>query len=48
MLLSTIFLRDKKPEQALALLQELELDFPENPLIRKEIRRISAKIKSGR
>ena len=44
MLLSVIYLRDKKPEQALALLKELERDFPENPLIRKEVIRITATI----
>jgi hypothetical protein len=45
MLLSVIYLRENQPLQALALLQELALDFPENPLIRKEIIRISAKIR---
>ncbi len=44
MLLSIIYLRENKPGQALILLQELAHDFPENPLIRKEIIRISAKI----
>jgi hypothetical protein len=43
-LLSVIYLRDKKPGQALALLKEFERDFPENPLIRKEIIRISEKV----
>jgi hypothetical protein len=53
-LLSVIYLRDKKPGQALDLLKELERDFPENRLIRKEVLRVSAKIaptklgKSGR
>jgi tetratricopeptide (TPR) repeat protein len=45
-LLSVIYLRDKKPKPALDLLKELERDFPENPLIRKEVLRISAKIES--
>ena len=44
-LLSVIYLRDKKPDKALALLKEYERDFPENALIRKEIVRISEKIK---
>jgi hypothetical protein len=43
-LLSVIYLRDKKPELALALLKEFERDFPENSLIHKEVCRISAKI----
>jgi tetratricopeptide (TPR) repeat protein len=45
-LLSVIYLRDRKPEQALDLLKELERDFPENTLIQKEVLRISAKIGS--
>jgi tetratricopeptide (TPR) repeat protein len=53
-LLSVIYLRDKKLDKALALLKELERDFPENPMIRKEVLRISSKVgpnqsgKSGR
>jgi tetratricopeptide (TPR) repeat protein len=53
-LLSGIYLRDNKPESALDLLKELDRDFPANPLIRKEVIRVSAKIgtrqpdKSGR
>jgi hypothetical protein len=43
-LLSVLYLQDKKPEQALVLLKEFERDFPDNPLIRKEVIRISAKI----
>jgi hypothetical protein len=45
-LLSVIYLRDKKPGQALDLLKELERDFPENLLIRKEVLRVSAKLES--
>ncbi len=44
MLLSVIYLREKQPQQALTLLEELGRDFPENPLIRKEIIRISKKV----
>jgi tetratricopeptide (TPR) repeat protein len=44
MLLSVIYLREKQPQSALVLLQELGRDFPENPLIRKEIIRISESI----
>lgn len=46
-LLSVMYLRDKKPEQALDLLKELERDFPDNLLIRKEVLRVSAKIGSS-
>jgi hypothetical protein len=38
-LLSAIYLREKQPQQALALMKELERDFPENPLVKKEIKR---------
>jgi hypothetical protein len=43
-LLSVIYLRDKKPGAALALLKEFERDFPENAFIHREVIRISAKI----
>jgi predicted Zn-dependent protease len=43
-LLSIIYLREQKPAQALAILNELERDFPENPLIRFEINKITEKI----
>jgi hypothetical protein len=43
-LLSVIYLREKMPHQALALMQEMERDFPENPLIRNEVTKISAQI----
>lgn len=43
-LLSAIYVREKKPAQALVLLKELEQDFPENPLIRQQILRLSTKI----
>jgi len=43
-LLSVIYLRGNQLQQALALLKELEIDFPENPMFRKEILRISAMI----
>jgi hypothetical protein len=45
-LLSVMYLRDKKLGQALDLLKELEHDFPDNPLIHKEVLRVSAKIGS--
>jgi hypothetical protein len=43
-LLSVIYLREKQPHQALGLMQEMERDFPENPLIRSEVKKISDKI----
>jgi hypothetical protein len=43
-LLSVIYLREKMPHQALALMQEMERDFPENPLIRNEVIKISERI----
>jgi hypothetical protein len=42
-LLSVIYLRENMPHQALALMQEMERDFPENPLIRSEVKKISEK-----
>jgi hypothetical protein len=43
-LLSVVYLREKMPHQALLLMQEMERDFPENPLIRNEVKRISDQI----
>jgi hypothetical protein len=43
-LLSVIYLRENQQQQALTLLQEMERDYPENPLIKNEVRRISNKI----
>jgi tetratricopeptide (TPR) repeat protein len=53
LLLSVIYLRDKMPEKALDLLQDLQRDFPDNPLVRKEVLRLSGRLgpklnKSGR
>ncbi len=47
-LLSVVYLREKKPHQALALMQEMERDFPENPLIRSEVKKIADKIDKSR
>jgi hypothetical protein len=44
MLLSVIYLREKMPHQALVLLQEMERDFPENRLIRNEVKKIAEQI----
>jgi hypothetical protein len=43
-LLSVVYLREKMPHQALILMQELERDFPENSLIRNEVRKIAEQI----
>ncbi len=43
-LLSVIYVREKRLSQALALMKEVERDYPENPLFRKEVIRISQRI----
>jgi hypothetical protein len=43
-LLATIALREKRPRDAQRFLQELSSDYPENPLFRKELNKVSAKI----
>ena len=43
-LLSVVHLRDRQPAPALKLLRELEHDFPENPLLRREVVLVSAKV----
>lgn len=43
-LLVAIYLREKQVELALALMKELERDFPGNPLIKKEMKRALDKI----
>jgi hypothetical protein len=43
-LLSVIYLREKQPAQALVLLKELERDYPENSLIRAEVKKVSERI----
>jgi hypothetical protein len=48
MLLAVIYLREDQVGQALVLLQELGRDFPENPLVRKEITRVSNKINQSK
>jgi hypothetical protein len=47
-LLSVVYLREKQPRQALTLMKELERDFPDNPLIRSEVKKISQKIADAR
>ena len=41
-LLSVIYLRDKRPHQALALLKELARDYPDNTVFRNEVIRVTA------
>jgi predicted Zn-dependent protease len=43
-LLATIALREKRPRDAQRFLQELAHDYPENPLFRRELDKVSAKI----
>jgi hypothetical protein len=40
-LLAVIYLRDKQPELALPLLTEMARDYPQNPLIRNEVARVT-------
>jgi hypothetical protein len=42
-LLSIIHVREKRPQQAMALLAELTRQFPENPLLRKELAKLRSK-----
>jgi hypothetical protein len=44
MLLSVIYLREKKLQPALDLLKEVERDFPENQMFKKEVARVSEQI----
>lgn len=47
-LLSIIWLREKKPERTLTLLTELNRDYPENHLLKKELARVTKKLESGK
>jgi hypothetical protein len=46
-LLAIANLREKRPREAEKLLVELSHEFPENPLFKKELATLSAKIRSG-
>jgi predicted Zn-dependent protease len=46
-LLATIALREKRPRDAQLYLQELARDYPANPLFRRELTKVSAKIASN-
>lgn len=43
-LLSVIYLRENQQQQALQLLQEMERDYPGNPLFKNEVKRVLDKI----
>lgn len=43
-LLALVHVREKQPRQALALMQEVLRDFPENPLARREVARLTAQL----
>jgi tetratricopeptide (TPR) repeat protein len=43
-LLSVIYLRENQQQQALKLLQEMERDYPKNPLFKNEVKRVLDKI----
>jgi len=45
-LLATIALREKRPRDAQRYLVELSRDYPQNPLFRRELDKVSAKIAS--
>jgi hypothetical protein len=47
MLLSVIALREKRPEEAARLLSGLAHDYPENPLVRKELARVNRQLHPG-
>lgn len=46
-LLAAIHLREGRPQQALSLLQELDAEFPSNPLVKREIARAEQKVRLG-
>ncbi|MBK5293912.1 MAG: hypothetical protein JJE04_19840 [Acidobacteriia bacterium] len=42
-LLSILYLREKKPQSTIRLLDALVRDFPENPLLRRELAKLRLK-----
>jgi tetratricopeptide (TPR) repeat protein len=40
-LLALVYVREKQPRQALELLQDMAREFPENPLVKNEVRRLT-------
>ena len=47
-LLAIAYLREKKPQESEKILASLAMEYPENPLIRKELGKLSARLHSGR
>ena len=45
-LLAVIYVREKKPQEAEKLLSELARDFPENPLFRLELNKVSEQVRA--
>ena len=43
-LLAVVYLREKKPQEARIYLSEVARDYPENPLIRKELDKLNRKL----
>ena len=43
-LLSIMALREEQPERARALLAELTTDYPENPLLKKELDKVTQEL----
>ena len=46
-LLAMVYLREKKPQETEWLLADLAGEYPENPVVRKELAKVSARIRSG-
>lgn len=46
-LLAIAHLREKRPTRARELLEELARDFPQNPLFRKELAKVTEKLRNG-
>ena len=44
-LLSAIYVRENQPEEALLLMREVQSEFPEKPLVKKEIKRVEERIR---
>jgi predicted Zn-dependent protease len=46
-LLAMVYLREKQPQQTQNLLASLTSEYPDNPLLRKELAKVTAQIGSG-
>lgn len=46
-LLALVYMREKTPSKAAAQLKELSQDYPENPLFRRELQKISEGLRTG-